>query len=329
MNKKKKVSVIIPVYNVEKFVKQCILSVINQTYHYLEIIIVNDGSTDNSGKICCEYEKKDNRIKVYNKINGGLSSARNFGIAHASGDYIMFLDSDDMLTLNAVEILLNAIEESKAEICIGKGTTIKDTEYIKPELMPTYDSIKIYDKYEAIENALYEMNFSMSANMKIYKSNIFSNISFPVGKTFEDLFTIYKVFLNSKKTIFINTIIYYYRLRSGSIISNLNPLKNTDFLDAALEVQSFFREKNSEVLKAANHKTFAAAFELFVKYPRSSKEISKKDADNKKKMWDIIKKYRYEVLFNKKSKFKYRVIAIVSYFGQTILKTFYNLVAKR
>lgn len=329
MEKKSLVSIIIPVYNVEKFVKKSILSAMNQTYQNLEIVVVNDGSTDNSGKICHELEKEDNRVKVYDKKNGGVSSARNFGVKQATGEYLMFLDGDDILTTNAVEGLLEIIQKENADICIGKGITVSENANINSEPIPQNKFIKEFNAEEAIANALYETEFSLSCNMKLYKKSTFKNISFPTGKTFEDLATIYKVFLNCNKIVYIKFYMYYYILRNGSIVSSLNPLKNTDFLDAALEVQNFFRKKNSNVLKAANYRTFAAAIELFVKYPKSSSEMSAKDLDNRKTIWNIIKKYRFEVLLNKKDQFKYRVLAIASYFGQTILRIFYNTFAKR
>ena len=329
MKKKSLVSIIIPVYNVERFVKKSILSAMNQTYKDLEIVIVNDGSTDNSGKICHEIEEKDNRVKVYDKENGGVSSTRNFGIAHATGEYLMFLDGDDLLTPNAVEGLLEYLQREKADICIGKGITVSETADIKSDSIPQKEFIKVFNAQEAIERALYEKDISFSCNMKLYKKNVFKNVSFPNGRTFEDLATIYKVFLNSQKIVYVNFHMYYYILRTGSIVSSLNPLKNIDFLDAAIEIQNFFREKNSKMLKAANCRTFAAAIELFVKYPNQSSKLSAKNLDNKAKMWNIIKKYRLEILLNKNSQFKYRVLAVVSYFGQTILRLFYNSVAKR
>lgn len=329
MEKKSLVSVIIPVYNVEKFVKKSILSVINQTYQNVEIVVVNDGSTDNSGKICHELEKKDNRVKVYDKENGGLSSARNYGLAHANGEYIMFLDSDDMLTLNAVETLLTFIQKSKADMCIGKGITINESDNIKPEVMKKCTHTKSFSKYEAIENALYELNFSMSATMKLYKRNILNNISFPIGKTYEDLFTTYKVFFNCTKIIFTDFYVYYYTLRYGSIISNLNPLNNIDFYEAAYEIQKYITTNYPQILKAANYKLFSAAIELFVKYPQSEKQLSNKNRKDKKIIWKTIKKYRAEILINKKGKTKYRILALISYFGQTVLSLFYKTFAKR
>lgn len=326
---KETVSIIIPVYNVEKFVERCILSVVNQTYKKLEIILVNDGSKDNSAVICHNYEKQDKRIKVYDKENGGISSARNFGLAHANGKYIMFLDSDDMLTLNAVETLLNFIQKTKADMCIGKGITINESDNIKPELMKKSTLAKSFNKYEAIENALYELNFSMGATMKLYKRNVLNNISFPIGKTFEDLFTLYKVFLNCTKVVYIEFYVYYYVLRTGSIVSNLNPLNNIDFLEAASEIHKFVEEKYPKIIKSADYRVFAAAIELFVKYPKSNVNLTQKNLNNKKEMWKIIKTYRSEVLLSSKCQFKYRILALISYFGQTILRLFYKTFAKR
>lgn len=329
MEKKSLVSIIIPVYNVEKFVKESVLSAITQTYQNLEIVVVNDGSTDNSSKICHELEKKDNRVKVYDKENGGVSSARNFGVEHAKGEYLMFLDGDDRLTANAVEGLLEVLQREDADICIGKGITISEKDTMKPKPSSKNSFIKVLTPEEAIENALYEADFSFSCNIKIYKKNVFKNISFPNGRTFEDLATIYKVFLNCKKIVYTKFNMYYYILRSGSIVSSLNPLKNIDFFVAAQEVQGFIEANYPNILKAANYKVFSAALELFVKYPPSEKQLSSQNKKDKKNIWNIIKKYRTEILINKKSRTKYRILAFVSYFGQTTLSLFYKSFAKR
>lgn len=329
MEKKSLVSVIIPVYNVEKFIKQCLLSVMNQTYQNLEIVVVNDGSKDSSGNICYELAQKDNRVKVYDKKNGGVSSARNFGLKHVNGDYLMFLDGDDMLTSNAVEVLLETIQKYQADMCIGKSKTVSETSNIKCELMPKNNNIKVFDAEGAIENALYEVDFSMSSNVKLYKRSALKNISFPVGKTFEDLSTIYKVFLNCTKIVYINFYVYYYFLRTGSIVSSLNPLKNIDYLEAASEVQNFVVENYPQILEAANYKLFGAAMELFVKYPYSEKQLSIQNKKDKTIIWKIIKKYRGRILINRKSRTKYRILALISYFGQTILRIFYKTFAKR
>ena len=119
MYEKKKISVVVPIYNVEKYLPECIESVQNQSYMNLEIILVDDGSPDNSGKIADEYAKKDGRIKVIHKKNGGLSDARNAGIEVATGDYIMFLDSDDLLTADACKVLEEKIEKENADYVIG------------------------------------------------------------------------------------------------------------------------------------------------------------------------------------------------------------------
>lgn len=329
MEKKSLVSIIIPVYNVEKFVKKSILSAMNQTYQNLEIVVVNDGSTDNSDKICHELEKEDNRVKVYDKKNGGVSSARNFGIKHATGEYIMFLDGDDILTINAVEGLLEIIQKEKADICIGKGITVSETANIYSEPILQNKYIKVFNAEDAIANALYEIDFSLSCHKKLYKRDTFKNISFPIGKTFEDLATIYKVFLNSNKIVYVNFYMYYYILRAGSIVSSLNPLKNTDFLDSALEVQKYIAKNKPKLLKAANYKLFSAALELFVKYPLSNKQLSVQNKEDKKTIWKTIKKYRAEIFMNSKSRTKYRILSFVSYFGQTTLRIFYKTFAKR
>lgn len=323
------ISVIIPVYNVEKFIEKCLESVINQTYTNLEIIIVNDGSKDNSGVICEQYVKSDSRIKYFEKKNGGLASARNYGLDKASGKYILFLDSDDFMSLNAVEVLLNNLKNSGADVTIGEIVMIKKFDDVKPEIKDC-SNIKqyTYDNFSAIENMLYEIQFSSSANRILYKACLFDDVRFPLGKTYEDLFTIYKVLYKCEVITFVDFPVYYYVIRSGSIISNLNPIKNVDFLNAALEIHDFIEKKCPDKVKAADYKLFVASIELFVKYP-PQEELSRIDLDKKVYIWNIIKKNRLRVILDRNSLIKYRVLAVVSFLGKNIVTNFYKKVAKR
>jgi len=172
----KKISVIVPVYNVEKYLEECIESIINQTYKNLEIILVDDGSTDISVSICKKYEKLDNRIKVIQKINGGLSSSRNVGLDNATGEYIMFSDSDDFYTLDACEVMLNEIEKQNADYVIGnyqncyEDSTLWET--------PVF-SLKKYNKFKLsikdYKNSFFIMNSSVCN--KIFRADFINKLN--------------------------------------------------------------------------------------------------------------------------------------------------------
>lgn len=228
--KKDLISVIIPVYNVEKFLKKCLDSVINQTYTNLEIIVVDDGSKDKSGEICDSYKNKDARIKVIHKQNGGLSSARNVGLEKSNGDYILFLDSDDWIDLTYIEVLYNNLIENNCEIsvpgfCLSyeNGKRIKDSKI---------NSKTVFSTEEALSNYLFNGYITPCVASKLWKRELWENIKCPEGKLFEDQFTTYKLIMKSKLIVFDPSISYYYFKRNGSIGHSSFSKKTYDLLDA-------------------------------------------------------------------------------------------------
>lgn len=216
-----KISIIIPVYNVEKYLENCLEKVLNQTYKNLEIILVDDGSKDNSGKLCDEYAKMDSRIKVIHQKNGGLSMARNSGLDIATGKYIMFVDSDDYYELNSCELLYNEIKEKDADLVIGNYIHTKSNgeKWEKPlfdkELYKNFKlSIKDYKK------SFFVMN-SVVWN-KIFKREFIEkyHLRFVSGAVAEDAIFSTFCYVHTDKAYFINDIVYNYRQNdSNSTIS--------------------------------------------------------------------------------------------------------------
>lgn len=216
----KKISVIVPVYNVEKYLEECIDSILNQTYTNLEIILVDDGSKDNSGLICDKYADKDNRIKVIHKSNGGLSSARNAGLDSATGDYIMFCDSDDMFFPTSCEVMFNEIDSKNADYVVGnyqncteEGELWENPVFDKEKYKNFKLSIKDY------KNSFFIMN--SSACNKIYSMPFLNslNIRFVEKVPAEDAIFTTQCFIHSKNVYYINDIMYIYRQRAGDSIS--------------------------------------------------------------------------------------------------------------
>ena len=218
------VSIVVPVYNVEQYIHRAINSLLNQTYPFLEIILVDDGSPDNCPQICDEYARKDNRITVIHKKNGGLSDARNVGLNIAKGEYITFLDSDDYLCSNAIEIFLKAIREQNVDV-VCSGLNIIDN---KGEI---YDYRKGDNSFKAsgqeIVKLLFKDTFPYNfAPSKLYKRELFNGIRFPVGRIYEDIATTYLVINKADSVYCIKECLYYYeRGREGNITSELNSTK--------------------------------------------------------------------------------------------------------
>ena len=216
-----KITVIVPVYNVENYLNKCLDSLINQTYKNLEIIVINDGSTDNSGKICQEYAQKDNRIIYIEKENGGQPEARNMGLDRMTGSYVTFVDSDDWVELDYVEVLYNKLIEYQADIAVGNYYSYNEQEGIfyfhifgNSYYEKVYDNVSIFENFYESEHM---KNFALiCVGGKLYKSDLFRELRFEVGKLGEDGYLNQKIYLLAEKTIYLNAGLYAYRQREGS-----------------------------------------------------------------------------------------------------------------
>ena len=235
---KYKISVIVPVYNVEKYIGKCLDSLVNQTLSDIEIIVVNDGSHDNSQKIIDKYVKRyPDKIKSYIKENGGQGSARNYGLEKANGEYIGYVDSDDYIKSNMYEILYNIAIKNNSDIVITRDCTV--TEDNNEYNNPYFD--KISDKKE---NAFFG---NMGVCNKIYKKSIIKNIRFKENVWYEDLAFTLKVLINSKNIdYYFDEPLYYYLKRNGSTMNNSNVKKNLEILDAFNDILSYIKHNKKE-----------------------------------------------------------------------------------
>lgn len=214
-----KISVIIPVYNVEQYLRQCVDSVLKQTYHNLEVILVDDGATDSCPAICDEYARQDERIRVIHKTNGGLADARNAGLQIATGDYIGYVDSDDYIHQEMYERLLTACEEHQADIGICRFSIFSDA---LGDLID-YREVRTYNNREALEAYIDESVDELitpSAWSKLYKRKCVEGMQFPKGKLCEDIVYTAKAFYHANKVIYLDQELYFYRNRPGSIMND-------------------------------------------------------------------------------------------------------------
>lgn len=215
------ISIIVPVYNIDKYISKCIDSLLFQSFKDIEIILVDDGSIDLSGKICDEYALKDNRIKVIHKENDGLSSARNTGLALAKGEYIGFVDGDDWVKDDTFEFLYKTLITHDADISVC-GHFIVDGDTV--ESIRNNGDIKILNHVEALSAILLDDEINSFAWDKLYKRELFADLLYPVGRRFEDIAFTYLLFNRSNRVVQANVSKYYYVRRSGSICLNINPL---------------------------------------------------------------------------------------------------------
>ena len=228
--KKELISVIIPVYNVKPYIRQCLDSVIRQSYKNLEIILVDDGSTDGSGEICNQYAEKDSRIRVIHQSNRGLSEARNAGLELATGKYIMFVDSDDWVEPDFCRIPYELSEKHSADIVIFP--------FRKAE---TWKQPKRYRESDGLKNknrALWLLHHSGAAAVwnKLYKKELFLEIRFPADRVYEDIAVTHKLILKAERIYYTNNIVlYHYRSRAGSITTENTHKTVKDYIEVSMD----------------------------------------------------------------------------------------------
>ncbi len=245
---KPKVSIIIPVYNVRQYIEEALDSVINQTYKNLEIIVINDGSNDGSEIICDEYAKKDNRIKLIHQKNSGLSAARNVGLDNMTGEYVAFLDSDDVFIPETIEKSLSALLTNDTDCVVFKRIACKTMKngklkkLSKETILPKVAE-GLYPKEEILKKiADRKMNFAVWN--KLSKREIWDNLRFPEGTVFEDLYIVFEMFCKTKKIFVIDDVLVLYRLRTGSITMTAS-IKNIEDLTKSWSVFYDFIEKHT------------------------------------------------------------------------------------
>lgn len=235
------VSIIVPVYNVEQYLRTCIISIKSQSYVNWELILVDDGSPDNCPQICDEYAANDNRIHVIHKKNGGLSSARNAGLEIVTGDYIYFLDSDDFLHSNTFKDIIKIAQDMDADIVqhsyIGGQLSIFP-QIVKNPKLEYYDNRSIF----------WSKRQKIIMCGKLYRRALWDGIRMPVGKINEDDFTSWKLYHCAKKIVYVDTPYYYYTENPSSIMSEQKKTLRLDFIDAYKERISFFEQKGDNLM---------------------------------------------------------------------------------
>lgn len=286
------ISIIVPVYKVENYLKKSIDSIINQSYKKIEIIIVDDGSPDKCGKICDDYSKKDNRIKVIHKKNGGLSDARNVGIENSNGKYISFIDSDDYVEYNYIEVLYKTILKYNADIAIVGHVVWYNQNKIERAWYEEYDA----KPKKILEKILYDDKIDISAWGKLYNADLFKKIRFPKGRLFEDAATTYKL-IDSSNKIAVNSLpLYNYIIRENSISTNVFSEKKMDLIISTKEMTDYISKKYPELSKACNRRLMYAYLSTLTQFVKSKS----KNRSIKKQLVIYIKNNKKLVLKDKK-----------------------------
>ena len=291
------ITIVVPVYKVEKYLKRCVDSLLNQTYQDFEILLVDDGSPDNCGEMCDEYVRKDSRIFVIHQKNGGLSAARNTGLdwfyEQGRSDYITFVDSDDWLHPQYLSILMNGIMENNVKISVCDFKRVTAETYYE-----SYDNIgyELNSPENFLVNHFWQYNYACG---KVYHKSVFDHVRYPVGKVFEDTFTTYKTLHKCEQIAYTESQLYYYFQNEQGI--SHSPWKPSELVifDAMQEQMQFYKEKGLQ-------KAFDKEFMLFVNhhaYQIVRIKENKNDLKKNKATLKAIKKALRKLLKENKDKF--------------------------
>lgn len=300
------ISVIVPVYNVQMYLDECINSIMRQTYKDLEIILVDDGSTDMSGNICDNYARLDSRISVYHKLNGGLSDARNFGITRASGDEITFVDSDDVISDNMIETLFLIKEKYNAQISVCFREQIDENGNIISSKLPyvereyfsenTEESFKIYFESEGA---------GVVAWGKLYDADLFNDVLYPVGRYNEDAFTTYKLIAKCRRLAITSKRLYLYRIRNGSIMNRTFEKRHLDVIYGMNEMTSYLECNYNSIAIYAQRLLIYSTLQVALRILYSGQI----DLDGINLIRNTLSKYK-RVIYSSAISYKAKILAI-------------------
>lgn len=309
------ISVIIPVYKVERYLENCVDSVRQQTYTNLEIILVDDGSPDRCPALCDEFAKQDERIKVIHKENGGLSDARNVGLDNANGDYVTFVDSDDLILPNMIEILLSLCEENGAEMSMcqlvkcGELDTLDTLDTLSTQKNPT--KIQSYTGPEKMKAYLADEIIEPTTWKKMYSKRLFAHLRFPKGKIHEDTFTTYLLVDMANKIVVTSDIGYIYRQNSQGIMNSGFSPNRFHAVEAKLQQLGFIEKNYPQLRKYARAEViYSCNFCL--------QEMVQADcyhSDYDKEIQQLYRKYLFSYLFATKVSLNGKAVAVLAFFN--------------
>lgn len=310
------ISVIVPIYNVECYLNKCIESIIRQTYFNIEIILVDDGSTDGCPEICDQYMKKDSRIKVIHKKNGGLSDARNAGLDLANGDYYVFVDSDDYIEENMIEVLYKRAVFDKVKLVLCNYYNVND-EGIANMAYEVRDSVLTQDGFWHLK---YSIGFGVVAWNKIYHKSLFEKVRFKFGKLNEDAFILHEIIEQCDRISLVSNCLYYYVQRNNSIMGNKYNVRRLDNVEASLIRSDYFWGKNKFYFSLLSD--LCALYELANSYTKLDFSIE----TNKIRFQELKKRLRENVKRNKSNlSFKNKIGFKLFFVNEKIYLTLKNL----
>lgn len=315
------ISVVVPIYNVEQYLRKCIDSILNQTYKNIEIILIDDGSLDSCPKICDEYIDKDSRIRVFHKKNGGLSDARNYGIERAKGKYITFIDSDDYIETDYIEYLIELINKFNVKISACGHNICFARKIIKKSSHAT----KKISKEEALEDILYDKEIDICSWGKLYDIELFNGIRFPKGKIFEDTATTYLLLDKCDFIAVGDSCKYNYVMRDNSITTKKFNIKKMQLIEMTEIMCDYLSNKYPNLTNACNRRLMWAYLSTYTKIVYTNKNEYKKE---KKIIKNYIIRNRKNCLKDNKLSRRDNVSLIIYPLGDFFFKLSWNIYKK-
>lgn len=307
------VSIIIPVYNAAQYLPTCIENILSQTYKNIEVILVDDGSTDNSYEICLDYMKKYDYIFTFHKENGGTASARNYGVDRSKGDYIAFIDTDDEITEDYIEFLYDLLIKNDGDISLcGYQKYFGE---VPPVITEKKGDINVFSAEAALEDLLYRRHFTSSPWGKLIKREVFFKGVFPEGMLYEDLAVVYKWFGESGRIVYSPHVRYFYLQRQGSSMHSQFDIKKWDRITITLEMCRYIEEHYPQLVPAMKSRLLITTLQVLREVP-----LSKKYVKYRKQLKKYLKDTRSTVLFDKKNGNKARIMALCAYLPYSLLK---------
>lgn len=282
------ISVIVPVYNAEAYIERCVKSIQNQTYTHFELILVNDGSTDNSLEICKTLASQDERIVVLDRPNGGASAARNTGLAHMRGQYIVFADSDDYVSPSYLENLHRAAEQGDYDIVQCNLESTFDMDKRLEKVLYRQTDVKEVTKKQALN----ERKYKVSVWGKIYCSHIFKDFRFQEGIIYEDDASYYIFVDRAHRLAVLDETLYYYYMSENSVMRNDKKDKSTAFIGIYEDRIRYFRERNNQELLDGSYDRFCLVLMLNL----SASYAHGNNCGDRKQLWTLYKKYYHSTM---------------------------------
>lgn len=308
------ISVIVPAYNAEAFLDQCLESIVAQSYSHLEILVVDDGSTDGTGSLCDQWARRDERIRIIHQTNGGHSAARNAALDVMTGELVTMVDSDDILHPEFAATLLEVMRHTDADIAVGDYIPFYHDFPDFPDAVEG-EAIRRFNRHEAIQAVLYQQGLTHSPWGRLFKASLFDGIRFPLGIIYEDLAIIYPLLCRCSLVVSIKRKLYGYRQHESNSMRVFSP-RRTAVLDVCEQLEEQMRNEAPQHLKAARSRLLSAYFNILLLSHQDKNTTYSQVQD---RCWQGIKRLRWQCLLDPMVRTKNKIGILISYLGRFFL----------